>query len=150
MPAILNEYVHPVALPTNCASTGTMCSVHGWGNTMSSNDGTRLQGNRLKMKNPFLVISLISIDKSRWIYQLLLNHIVMILRELFTTNSICSGFLEGGKDSCDGDQGGPLVCNGQVQGIVSWGHGCAEPMKPHMYTRVCEYIDWIEKIIKWN
>ena len=70
--------------------------------------------------------------------------------ELFTTNSICSGFLEGGKDSCDGDEGGPLVCNGQVQGIVSWGHGCAEPMKPHMYTRVCEYIDWIEKIIKWN
>ena len=81
MPAILNEYVHPVALPTNCASTGTMCSVHGWGNTMSSNDGTRLQGNRLKMKNLFLVISLISIDQSRWIYQLLMNHIVMMLTE---------------------------------------------------------------------
>ena len=48
---------------------------------MSSNDGTRLQGNRLKMKNLFLVISLISIDQSRWIYQLLMNHIVMMLTE---------------------------------------------------------------------
>ena len=37
-PAILNEYVQPVALPTKCAADGTMCTVSGWGNTMSSSE----------------------------------------------------------------------------------------------------------------
>lgn len=35
-PATLNQYVQPVALPTSCAPDGTMCTVSGWGNTMSS------------------------------------------------------------------------------------------------------------------
>uniref|UniRef100_A0A8C7M7Y2 trypsin n=1 Tax=Oncorhynchus kisutch TaxID=8019 RepID=A0A8C7M7Y2_ONCKI len=35
-PATLNTYVQPVALPTSCAPAGTMCTVSGWGNTMSS------------------------------------------------------------------------------------------------------------------
>ena len=65
-------------------------------------------------------------------------------------HSFCAGYHEGGKDSCNGDEGGPFVCNGQVQGIVNWRHGCAEKNRPGVYTRVCDYIDWIEKIIKWN
>ena len=63
---------------------------------------------------------------------------------------ICAGYLEGGKDACVGDDGGPFVCNGQLQGIVSWGIDCAAPGYTHMYVRVCEYVDWIEKIIGWN
>ena len=35
-PATLNQYVRPVALPTSCARAGTMCTVSGWGVTMSS------------------------------------------------------------------------------------------------------------------
>ena len=35
-PAKLNQYVQAVALPTSCAAAGTMCTVSGWGNTMSS------------------------------------------------------------------------------------------------------------------
>ena len=34
-PATLNQYVQPVALPTGCASVGTMCKATGWGNTFS-------------------------------------------------------------------------------------------------------------------
>ena len=34
-PATLNQYVQPVALPTRCASVGTMCKATGWGNTLS-------------------------------------------------------------------------------------------------------------------
>ena len=37
-PATLNQYVQPVALPTECAADGTMCTVSGWGNTMSSGE----------------------------------------------------------------------------------------------------------------
>ena len=35
-PAVINQYVKTVALPSSCAPRGTMCTITGWGNTMSS------------------------------------------------------------------------------------------------------------------
>ncbi|XP_055633812.1 trypsin 3A1-like [Toxorhynchites rutilus septentrionalis] len=36
-----------------------------------------------------------------------------------TENMVCAG--EPGRDSCNADSGGPLIVNGQLLGVVSWG-----------------------------
>lgn len=51
---------------------------------------------------------------------------------------------------CQGDSGSPLVCAGEVQGLVSWGQGCAEPNYPGVYVKVCEFLYWIEETLAAN
>jgi len=61
---------------------------------------------------------------------------------------ICAGLPEGSKDSCQGDSGGPLAIEIDGKwyelGIVSFGYKCAEPGFPGIYTRVKQFINWIE------
>uniref|UniRef100_A0A452VEH6 Mast cell protease 4-like n=1 Tax=Ursus maritimus TaxID=29073 RepID=A0A452VEH6_URSMA len=45
-----------------------------------------------------------------------------------------------------GDSGGPLLCAGVAQGIVSYGRGDAKP--PAVFTRISPYVPWINKILK--
>ncbi|XP_036928967.1 trypsin-1-like [Acanthopagrus latus] len=123
-PATLNSYVQPVALPTSCAPAGTMCRVSGWGNTMSSVSGDQLQ---------CLEIPILSTRDCENSYP-----------GMITDAMFCAGYLEGGKDSCQGDSGGPVVCNSQLQGVVSWGYGCAERDHPGVYAKVCIFTDWLK------
>jgi transmembrane serine protease 3 len=66
--------------------------------------------------------------------------------------AIVAGTLAGGKDTCQGDSGGPLQitlednpCVHYVVGLTSFtGAGCGIENSPGIYTRVSEYIDWIE------
>jgi len=60
---------------------------------------------------------------------------------------ICAGYSQGGKDACQGDSGGPFVTKGTngytLQGVVSFGVGCARPGYPGVYARVTEFLRWI-------
>jgi trypsin len=55
---------------------------------------------------------------------------------------LCAGYLPPagtiGPDACQGDAGGPLVIDGELAGIVSWGIGCGH--YPGFYTRVATYL----------
>jgi secreted trypsin-like serine protease len=67
--------------------------------------------------------------------------------EVFDTE-ICAGPAEGGKDSCSGDSGGPLLVEGNdgwlIAGIVSWGdEDCATPGYYGVYARTADGYDWI-------
>nr|XP_040021283.1 trypsin-2-like [Gasterosteus aculeatus aculeatus] len=125
-PAVLSEHVAPVALPTGCAPAGTMCTVSGWGNTMSSTaDSHRLQ---------CVDVPVLSHEDCDGCYPGMVDHTMF-----------CAGYLEGGKDSCQGDSGGPVVCNGELQGVVSWGYGCAEENHPGVYSKVCVQIEWLKE-----
>jgi trypsin len=54
----------------------------------------------------------------------------------------CAGYVmppnETGPDACHGDDGGPLVVDGELAGIVSWGVGCGR--YPSFYTKVATYL----------
>ncbi|KAL0985332.1 hypothetical protein UPYG_G00155600 [Umbra pygmaea] len=69
-----------------------------------------------------------------------------------TENMFCAGNPEGGKDACQGDSGGPFVLKEKEQfwaaGIVSWGISCGQPNRYGVYTRVANYVDWINKTIE--
>uniref|UniRef100_A0A8B9H028 trypsin n=1 Tax=Astyanax mexicanus TaxID=7994 RepID=A0A8B9H028_ASTMX len=130
-PARLNSNVQPVALPKSCAAAGTRCTVSGWGNTMSSTaDRNKLQ---------CLEIPIIADKDCDNSYP-----------GMITDSMFCAGYLEGGKDSCQGDSGGPVVCNGELQGVVSWGYGCAEKDHPGVYAKVCKFSSWLQQTMSSN
>ena len=60
---------------------------------------------------------------------------------------ICAGYLHGGKDSCYGDSGGPLMVLSDespvIYGSVSFGHGCAQPNAPSRCSRIAKAA-WLE------
>ncbi|CAO2603319.1 Cationic trypsin-3, partial [Lemmus lemmus] len=129
--ATLNARVSTVSLPSSCPSSGTKCLVSGWGNTQSAAEGLSLL--------QCLDVSVLSDLVCHKAYP-----------HRITSNMFCLGFLEGGKDSCQLDSGGPVVCDGTFQGIVSWGNDCAQKGKPGIYTKVCNFRNWIHQTISEN
>ncbi|XP_038079176.1 trypsin alpha-3-like [Patiria miniata] len=66
-----------------------------------------------------------------------------------TNNMFCAS--APGKDSCQNDSGGPIVSNFDenkhvngviLEGIVSWGAGCADARYPGVYARAANYCAW--------
>jgi trypsin len=63
-----------------------------------------------------------------------------------TTDMLCAGVDEGGKDACQGDSGGPVYdADNALVGVVSWGLGCARPGFAGVYARVGHFVSWIEE-----
>lgn len=73
---------------------------------------------------------------------------------IVTENIICAGYLNQGKDACQGDSGAPMVKkdgNKHIQvGLVSGGIKCGN--FPGIYARISGGVGWIRSIVceEWN
>ncbi|XP_062935619.1 tissue-type plasminogen activator isoform X2 [Cynocephalus volans] len=77
-----------------------------------------------------------------------------LFNKTVTDNMLCAGDTRSGgnhahlHDACQGDSGGPLVCMRDSRmtlvGIISWGVGCGQKDVPGVYTKVTNYLDWIQ------
>ncbi|XP_058135490.1 kallikrein-7 [Dasypus novemcinctus] len=131
--ARLSPTVKKVTLPAICELPGTECTVSGWGTTTSP---TVTLPSQLMCTQ----VRIISHSECKTIYKGLLHR-----------SMLCAGIPDSRTNACNGDSGGPLMCNGTLQGVVSWGtFPCGQPNKPGVYTQVCRLIDWIKNIIRKN
>uniref|UniRef100_A0A1W7RJU4 Snake venom serine protease n=1 Tax=Agkistrodon contortrix contortrix TaxID=8713 RepID=A0A1W7RJU4_AGKCO len=127
-----SAHIAPHSLPSNAPSVGSVCRVMGWGAITSPNE-------TLPDVPHCANINILDYEVCR------------AASKRLPATTLCAGILEGGKDTCGGDSGGPLICNGQFQGILSLGgNPCAKPRKPGLYTKVFDYTDWIQSIIAGN
>jgi secreted trypsin-like serine protease len=135
-PAIFNFYVAPICLPhtdrlKKFDLEGQSLVVAGWGRTESGSQSN------IKQKVDVPVVS------ARQCQEVLETKVTDSLQ-------ICAGGVKG-KDSCNGDSGGPLMKHHWddkkqfvfLAGIVSYGKDCGREGYPAVYTRVSSYIDWI-------
>ncbi|CAI5671685.1 unnamed protein product [Oreochromis niloticus] len=134
-PVNFTDYVQPICLASEKSTfhNGTSSWVTGFGSTASGSLSNILQE---------VDVPIVGSNECKCYYQ--------DFSEI-TENMICAGLKAGGKDSCQGDSGGPLMTKKEsvwVQsGVVSFGDGCAEPMRPGIYTRVSQYQKWISDTV---
>ncbi|XP_051868163.1 plasminogen [Pristis pectinata] len=135
-PANLNDKVGLVCLPNKgfILSSGAECYVTGWGETQGTG------GDGVLKEAGFPVFENKVCNRPEYLNGNVKNW------------ELCAGNMDGGVDSCQGDSGGPLVCpdaKGKyiLQGVTSWGLGCAMQMKPGVYVRTSFFVDWIANTI---
>jgi len=136
-PVQYTDYIRPVCLPDVRSSiiTGQTALVTGWGETKD-----RYNRNNVIQKVDVRIIS--SKQCNRWMSAITSEP------DTITPNMVCAGYKVGGKDACQGDSGGPLIVEQSegrhvLIGIVSWGFGCAKKNRPGVYTKIQNYIEWI-------
>ncbi|XP_046832412.1 uncharacterized protein LOC124430208 [Vespa crabro] len=140
-PVSLDSIIRTACLPEDKAIdyTGAMATVVGWGRT---GENKPVSDELRKVNVP--ILSQEECDQAG--YQ----------KNRLTDNMFCAGYLDGKRDACFGDSGGPLHVKGsyghlEVIGIISWGRGCARPNFPGIYTKLNNYMEtfkWTARVIQ--
>lgn len=71
-----------------------------------------------------------------------------LCRQIYAPDEIsndmfCAGNMNGNGDGCQGDAGSPLVINGELSGVLSFGRGCGRKDYPSVYTSIAHVWSWI-------
>lgn len=142
--AIFSDYVRPVCLQTISDLNDTIPIATGWGRTQYGGSSS----DTLKK----VEISYFSLQDCRETYanaspRRLPNGIV-------DESQICAGSATEEKDTCQGDSGGPLQVKNtkyentyNIIGITSFGTACGIVNSPGVYTRVSNYVKWIQEVV---
>ncbi|XP_055469619.1 kallikrein-4 [Psammomys obesus] len=121
--------IRRIPVASQCPNPGDTCLVSGWG---------RLKNGKLPSLLQCVNLSVVSEETCRLTYDPVYDHLSMF----------CAGGGPDHKDSCNGDSGGPIVCNRSLQGLVSLGQGeCGQPGIPSVYTNLCKFTTWIQTTI---
>ena len=140
---ILNNYVIPVCLPTSAADLALIqanntAKVSGWGARKT---------NKTRSVKTLHAVTIKTVDDKTC----KANHAP---KYVVTSNMLCAGLLNGKGDACHGDSGGPLtVVNKGTKkhvliGIVSWGESCGTKNRYGVYTKVSNFLPWINSHIR--
>ncbi|CAH0592574.1 unnamed protein product [Chrysodeixis includens] len=138
-PVPLHARLRPACLPPARAQppAGHHCTVVGWGQLY---EHERVFPDTLQE----VELPVISTSECRRRTRLLPLYRV-------TDDMFCAGYERGGRDACLGDSGGPLMCQESdkwyVYGVTSNGYGCARANRPGVYTKVSNYIEWIDGVL---
>ncbi|KAK3533996.1 hypothetical protein QTP86_000504 [Hemibagrus guttatus] len=137
-PVTFGMYIVPACLPSQDLAeralhlNGTMTVVMGWG---MDKEWTAPYSSDLKHINVALM------EQSECAHHMVNN---------LTGNVLCAGSIGSVKDVCSGDSGGPMMTLYRntwfLIGLVSWGEGCGHTDKLGIYTKVSNYLEWIDSV----
>uniref|UniRef100_G3VKH6 Peptidase S1 domain-containing protein n=1 Tax=Sarcophilus harrisii TaxID=9305 RepID=G3VKH6_SARHA len=119
--ATLNRAVNLLPLPrmNNSTRPGTNCIVAGWGFNHNLQLQDKLHEVKLQVRND---------QECKHVYPEIYNPL----------NQMCAGNPMEKKASFQSDSGGPLMCDGVAQGIVSYGK--KDGSNPCIYTRISAFL----------
>lgn len=128
-----NARIFPVILPASVLFQNhppwevyKECTAVGWGSTT--------RAGKISINLRVVRLPLISFEECEKFYMNYINE-----TDLCTLD-------DTGKDTCSGDSGGPLLCDGYVIGVCSRSFSCS--WRPSIWTRVDKYLDWIISTIE--
>ncbi|XP_026808326.1 serine protease snake-like [Rhopalosiphum maidis] len=141
-----SPFVRPICLNTDHSLRPPAIIATGWGRT----DTAESVSSKL-LKVSINTIPTKQCDQS---YLYMANRNQKLSRGIVDDLMLCTGNPEGGNDTCTGDSGGPIqiihnkyMCMYSQIGITSFSGVYCGTDTPGVYTRVSNYISWIEQIV---
>ncbi|XP_018336881.1 uncharacterized protein LOC108745240 [Agrilus planipennis] len=133
-PFVFDKNVAKIRLPNDdiCLKIHDVVTITGYGTT----DGV---SGTLNQDLFSISLKLTSLERCAKRKLLTVENIAITNKQICTDSPVKQG-------TCHGDSGGPMVINGYIVGIVSWGSPCAIG-DPDVFTNVTYFLKWIYNII---